>query len=155
MIQFSKSEGQEQLSTVQELPAPLDEVFQFFADPANLERLTPPQLQFEIITPEPIAMGEGTLIDYRLRIHRVPVRWQSEITAYEPGRRFVDEQRRGPYRVWHHEHVFEATDGGTRVIDRVNFAAPLGWLTVPLLVRPDLKRIFGYRRQTLNELFPG
>lgn len=153
MVEFKKQNGRDRLLAIQELKAPLDQVFEFFADPANLERLTPPGLSFSILTPEPIQMRVGAIIDYQLKIHQIPVRWQSEITAYQPGVRFVDEQRRGPYRRWHHEHLFEATGSGTRVTDVVEFSAPFGWLSTPLLVRPDLRRIFSYRRQVLEELF--
>src|SRR5947209_7790818 len=97
------------------LPQPATEVFTFFADPGNLKTLTPPWLRFHILTRQPIIMRVGALIYYRLRIHGLPVRWQSEITAWEPPVRFVDEQRRGPYRVWIHEHTFEVGNGGTEV----------------------------------------
>src|SRR5579871_5848818 len=87
------------------LPRPLEEVFPFFADAGNLPILTPPWLHFHILTTRPIEMRRGALIDYRLRIHGLPIRWQSEIVEWDPPHRFVDEQRRGPYRLWHHEHV--------------------------------------------------
>ena len=95
------------------LPRPLGEVFSFFADAGNLELLTPPQLNFNILTPRPLEMRVGLLIDYRLRVRGIPLRWQSEITAWEPPPRFVDEERLGPYRLWQHEHLFEERDGGT------------------------------------------
>lgn len=136
------------------LPRPVEEVFRFFADAANLERLTPPWLAFRILTPQPIAMREGTRIDYRLSLHGLPLRWTSEITAWEPPHRFVDEQRRGPYRKWVHEHRFEESAGGTLVRDRVRYAVPGGYLVDRLLVRRDLHKIFSYRHQRLRELFP-
>jgi ligand-binding SRPBCC domain-containing protein len=135
------------------LPRPLEEVFPFFAEAGNLEILTPPWLRFEIITPRPIAMHAGALIDYRLRVHGVPIRWRSEITAWEPPRKFVDEQRRGPYRLWRHEHTFEARDGGTLCRDEVKYSAPFDFFSHRLLVRPDVERIFAYRREKLAELF--
>ena len=134
------------------LPSRLDEVFPFFADPGNLEILTPPWLHFQIVTPRPIEMRPGALIDYRLRIHHIPIRWQSEITMWEPPHRFVDEQRRGPYRLWHHEHTFEPRDGGTLCRDEVRYSAPFDFLIHRWLVRPDIGRIFAFRRKQLAQL---
>lgn len=132
---------------------PLDEVFPFFADAANLEKLTPPWLAFSILTELPIAMAEGTLIDYRIRVHGLPLTWRSEITAWDPPHRFVDQQRRGPYRLWHHEHLFEAEGPDrTRVIDRVDWAVWLGPLVGPFVDR-DLRKIFDYRQERLLQLF--
>jgi ligand-binding SRPBCC domain-containing protein len=136
------------------LPRRREEVFPFFADARNLERITPPWLRFRILTPGPIEMREGALIDYRLRIRGVPVRWRTRIAAWEPPYRFVDEQVRGPYRRWVHEHTFEATDGGTLCRDRVRYAVPGGALVARALVRPDVERIFAYRRDVLTALFP-
>lgn len=137
----------------QTIDADLDVVFAFFADARNLEELTPPWLNFEIITPDPIDMAVGTRIDYRLRVHGIPVRWQSEITAWEPMRRFVDEQRRGPYQQWIHLHEFEEVDGGTRVRDHVRYAVPGGALVHRLFVARDLEKIWDYRARKLNQLF--
>ena len=137
------------------LPAPRDKVFAFFADAGNLDRITPPWMNFEVLTPRPIAMQPGTLIDYRLRVRWLPIRWQSEITVWEPPRRFVDVQRRGPYRQWIHEHSFEEHDGGTIIRDSVAYAVT-GWLLEPLvnrwLVAPDLRKIFEYRKTRIEEL---
>lgn len=141
------------LHSEQWFPAPLQEVFDFFATAENLERITPPLLQFRIVTPTPIQMEVATRIDYRLKIRGLPARWTSEITAWEPPRRFVDEQLRGPYRSWIHEHRFEETHGGTQVIDRVRYRAPGGQLLHRWLIRPDLERIFAYRAQVLGDLF--
>ena len=135
------------------VPRPLGEVFPFFADAMNLERITPPLVRFRVLTPAPITMRVGLLIDYQLRIRGLPVRWQSEITAWEPQRRFVDEQRRGPYKFWRHEHWFEACDGGTRVIDEVNYGVPGGALVNWLVVGRDVRKIFAYRQQALREIF--
>ena len=137
------------------LPLPIASVFSFFADAENLERLTPPRLRFHILTPRPIAMRVGSRIDYRLRLHGLPFRWQSEITAWDPPRRFVDEQRRGPYKTWIHEHAFTERDGGTEVCDRVRYAVPGGWLIDRLAVRRDVKAIFAYRAITLQKLSEG
>lgn len=139
------------------LPRPRNEVFPFFADARNLERLTPPWLRFEVLTPTPIEMRPAAVIAYRLRLRGLPVRWRSEITAWEPPLRFVDEQRRGPYRLWIHEHRFEERAGRTLVSDRVRYAVPGGplleGLVNRLLVRPDLERVFAYRRAVLAGLF--
>jgi ligand-binding SRPBCC domain-containing protein len=136
------------------IPRPLDEVFAFFADAANLEVLTPPWLNFRILTPRPIAMRPGCLIDYRLRVRGVPIRWQSEITAWEAPHRFVDEARRGPYKFWRHEHRFEPCDDGTRVFDAVHYGVPGGALVHWLVVGRDVRTIFAYRQQVLAKLFP-
>jgi ligand-binding SRPBCC domain-containing protein len=135
------------------LPRPLEETFAFFADAANLQTITPGWLDFTILTPRPIQMRVGALIDYRLRVRGFPIRWQSEITAWEPPHRFVDEQRRGPYRLWVHEHHFETRDSGTQVADLVRYAAPGGRLVDWLFVRRDVERIFKFRRETLLTLF--
>jgi hypothetical protein len=135
------------------LPIPRDELFSFFADAANLEALTPPWLKFSIITPVPIAMRPGALIDYRLRMRGVPLRWRTEITAWEPPVRFVDEQIRGPFRRWIHEHRFEPRDGGTLAVDRLRYAVPGGALINWLIVRHDVARIFAFRTAKLRERF--
>jgi ligand-binding SRPBCC domain-containing protein len=135
------------------LPRPLEEVFRFFADARNLEILTPPWLHFKILTPGPIQMKPGTLIDYRIRLHGVPIHWQSEIMVWEPPYRFIDEQRRGPYRLWIHEHSFFTRDGGSVVEDRVEYAVPGGAMIQKLFVAPDLYRIFDYRRRRLQDIF--
>lgn len=139
------------------LPRRREEVFPFFAEAANLEAITPPWLHFRVLTPRPIEMRAGTLIDYRLRVHGIPLRWRSEISVWDPPHRFVDEQRRGPYALWHHEHLFEEKDGGTLCTDVVRYAAPGGpfrrWIE-RLWVGPDVQRIFRYREARLKELFP-
>ncbi|KPK79982.1 MAG: CDP-paratose 2-epimerase [Gemmatimonas sp. SM23_52] len=127
------------------LAPPPGEVFDFFGDARNLEALSLPFLHFEILTPDPITMGAGTVIDYRLRLHGLPVRWRTEITVWEPPRRFVDTQVRGPYRWWIHEHRFEPAGGGTLMTDRVEYGVPGGALVNFLLVESDLRRIWEYR----------
>lgn len=141
------------LHVEQWLPRSRAEVFPFFADAANLQALTPPWVGFTILTSLPIDMRVGAIIDYKLRIRGFPVRWTTEITAWEPPFRFVDEQRTGPYRQWIHEHRFEEKDGGTLVIDHVRYRAPGGGLVERLFVKPDVERIFAYRRQRLSDLF--
>lgn len=135
------------------LPQSRGEVFQFFADPRNLDRLTPAWLQFKILSPANTAMRKGTLLDYRLRLHGVPIRWQSEISIWEPPHRFVDRQIKGPYKLWVHEHTFAAHGGGTLVGDNVEYAVPGGSLVQKFLVAPDLAGIFAYRHKILEELF--
>jgi ligand-binding SRPBCC domain-containing protein len=135
------------------LPQPRADVFGFFSDAANLDLITPPWVNFQMITRLPIEMHVGTLIDYKLRIHGLPVRWRSKITVWEPPVRFVDEQLRGPYQLWIHEHTFAERDGGTLICDRVQYAVPFDCLAYPLLVRGDVKRIFRYRSDTLRRRF--
>jgi ligand-binding SRPBCC domain-containing protein len=144
-----------ELRTRIRLPRPRGEVFDFFADAGNLEALTPAFLGFWILTPSPIEMRPGALIDYRLRLHGIPVHWRTEITAWEPPLRFADEQRRGPYRLWVHEHTFEEVDGGTLVGDRVRYAVPGGALVNRLFVARDVRQIFTYRHRRLKEIFGG
>lgn len=143
------------LATELWLPRTPEELFPFFAEAANLERITPPWLSFRITTPQPIDVRAGTRIDYRLRLHGVPVRWRTRITAWEPPVRFVDEQLRGPYRLWVHEHGLVAGDGGTWCRDRVRYAPPGGALANRLLVARDVTTIFAYRRAALRALFAG
>jgi ligand-binding SRPBCC domain-containing protein len=120
-----------------------------------LEELTPPWLNFQIKTPPPIAMRVGAMIDYQLRVRGVPLRWRSEITAWEPPHRFVDEQRLGPYRLWRHEHRFIERDGGTVATDHIQYAVRFDFLVDRWLVRPDVERIFGFRQNKLRERFGG
>jgi ligand-binding SRPBCC domain-containing protein len=142
------------LTAEQWIPEANEMVFSFFADPSNLEQLTPPWLHFRILNPVRKVQA-GTRIDYRLRLHGIPLRWQSEITVWEPPFRFVDVQTRGPYRAWIHEHTFEARAGGTLMRDTVTYAVIGGSLVRRLFVAPDLKRIFEYRRTQLETLFGG
>ena len=133
------------------LPRPRAEVFAFFSNAANLEALTPPWLHFHILNPS-LAISQGVLIDYRLRIHGIPLIWRSEISRWDPPSSFVDEQRKGPYRRWVHTHTFLDERGGTRVGDSVEFEVPFGWLVGGLVLR-DVNRIFAFRQQALQRLF--
>jgi len=143
------------LETEQLLAAPLDEVFDFFADAFQLQRLTPPWLHFSVLTEPPIEIREGTQIDYKLRLHGLPIRWRSEIAAWDPPYRFVDRQIKGPYRHWWHEHTFEARGDETIARDRVEYAVPGGALAHWLLVKRDLRKIFSFRREVLDSIFLG
>ncbi len=135
------------------LPLLPEKVFPFFADAANLETITPPWLNFKVLTPAPVAMEVGALIDYRLRIHGVPVRWRTRISDWQPPHRFVDEQLRGPYRQWIHEHTFEPRDGGTLCRDVVKYAVPFDFFLHAAFVRPDVERIFAFRAEALRTIF--
>ncbi len=137
----------------QRVARPLEEVFAFFTEPKNLEEITPPWLRFKILTPGDLEMRSGMKIDYRLRLHGIPLKWQSKITVWDPPFRFVDEQVRGPYRLWRHEHTFLEKEDGTLVGDRVDYAVLGGRLVQRFLVVRDVERIFEYRRQKLAEIF--
>lgn len=141
------------LETTLRIPRPLDETFAFFAEAGNLQRITPPWLDFRILTPLPIAMREGARIDYRIRLRGVPLRWRTAITTWAPPYRFVDEQIRGPYRLWRHTHTFRAVEGGTEVTDTVDYRVPGGPLVEALFVRRELERIFSHRQQATLEAF--
>jgi hypothetical protein len=141
-----------ELRREQWFPRPLEQVFAFFADARNLEAITPPWLGFEVLTPAPIEMRPGALIDYRLRLHGVRLGWKTEITVWQPPHRFVDEQRHGPYREWVHEHTFAVRDGGSLVGDHVRYRVPGGRLVHELFVRREVERIFDYRRERLAQL---
>jgi ligand-binding SRPBCC domain-containing protein len=134
------------------VPASLETTFAFFSDASNLERLTPAWVQFSIVTPLPIVMRAGLEIDYRIRLHGVPLAWTSRIDVWEPDRRFVDRQIAGPYLWWRHEHRFEAAGGGSRVIDDVEYLPRAAWMTGSL-VRRDVERIFRYRQDVLQQIF--
>lgn len=146
----------QRLEVEQWVPLPPEAVFPFYADAANLERLTPPFLRFRVLGASTTTMQEGTLIDYRLRLHGLPIRWRSRIEAWAPPGAFVDRQVRGPYALWHHRHTFQPYDGGTLVRDRVRYRLPggaLGQLVAGRLVARDLARIFAYRRAAVAEIF--
>jgi len=140
-----------------ELPLTVAEVFPFFAAAENLERITPPELRFRIVTPLPIEMSEGALVEYRLRLCGVPFGWTTRITRWEPPLRFVDEQLRGPYALWEHTHTFEPTAAGTLIRDRVRYRLPLspfGEAAFPVVHR-QLKRIFAYRQRAVCAALTG
>ncbi|MFO1488120.1 MAG: SRPBCC family protein [Verrucomicrobiota bacterium] len=134
------------------LPKAPAEVFPFFCDVQNLEAITPVWLNFEVLTPKPINIRAGTLIDYRIRVRGLPIRWRTEITEWDPPRQFVDVQLSGPYTLWHHTHEFEARDGGTLCRDVVRYRPRGGALINWLFVRRDVENIFKFRQQRLREL---
>lgn len=147
------------LECSQRVAAPLEAVFGFFSEAQNLARLTPPSMHFEILTPMPIVMKAGTLIDYRLRLLGVPVQWQTRIETYEPQqRRFVDTQLRGPYKTWRHTHTFLPEDDKTIVCDHIDYAMPFGLLgevAHSVFAKAELRRLFAYRGETAQTIWPG
>ena len=143
-----------QVHQEQLLSYPIEQVFRFFASPENLNLLTPPWANFSILSPQPIEMAVGTIIEYRIRLRGVPVNWRSEITEWQPPFAFCDVQLRGPYRFWVHRHTFEERPDGTLVTDHVDYGVLGGALVNRLFVAGELKRVFGYRKTRLHELFP-
>ena len=143
------------LEALCEIARPRDEVFPFFADASNLERITPSAVRFRIITPMPIEMRRGAIINYALRIKGIPIRWTTEITEWDPPNRFADTQRKGPYKLWEHVHEFEESDDGASTImrDVVRYTPRGGALTNRLFVERDVRRIFEHRNATIAELF--
>lgn len=135
---------------------PVQEVFEFFSRPENLVRITPPWLGFRILTPSPVVMKPGALIEYTIQVLGVRWRWQTVISAYRPPCMFVDEQLRGPYALWRHTHTFTETDGGTLIRDSVEYGMPFGLpgrLVRFLSVRRKLDTIFAYRAEVIAGIF--
>ena len=144
------------LDRQQMVKKPIGDVFEFFEKPENLALITPPSLGFEIITPLPIEMKTGTLIDYTVKVQGIPVRWTTMITEHDPPHKFVDVQLKGPYAFWHHTHTFKEVEGGTLMSDRVQYILPFGFLgrlVHALSVEGQLKHIFDYRGKIIEEQF--
>jgi len=144
--------GAHVLEIEQVVASGIEETFAFFSNAANLDAITPPSLDFTILTPLPIVMREGALIEYRLRLMGMPIHWLTRIDEWTPGRSFVDTQLRGPYALWVHHHSFTPHGSGTQIRDRVDYALPLPHLTAPvraMFIRPMIERIFAYRRQVI------
>jgi len=145
------------LETIIIINKPLDVVFDFFSKAENLNALTPPELEFKILTPIPIKMFPGTLIDYRIKLNGIPFKWKTKISTWNPPHQFIDEQIKGPYVRWHHTHSFkDLGDGRTEMIDRVEFLSP-GWIIEPIInalfIEKRVAQIFKYREQKLTEIF--
>ncbi len=147
---FQQTERGYRLIQEQRIPQSRERVWEFFADAVNLERLTPDFLGFQILTPLPIEMHPGTLIEYRIALYGLPMKWQTEISRFDPPSSFVDVQLKGPYALWHHSHEFADCPGGTLMTDVVDYRpplGPLGSLANVLFVQRTLDRIFRYRRE--------
>ena len=144
-----------ELERSQRVEIPVEEAFAFYGDTLNLEPMTPPWLHFKVTTPGAVRMQPGALLDYRLKLHRVPIRWTTRIETWDPPEGFVDIQLKGPYKLWEHTHVFERDGEETVIHDRVRYAlplGPLGALAHRLFVRRDLERIFDYRAEAFSRL---
>ena len=136
------------------LPHPREKVFSFFSDAFQLGQITPAWLHFRVMTPAPVDLRKGCLIDYRIRLYGIPINWRTEISSWDPPHSFTDRQLRGPYRLWEHLHTFEAVEGGTITMDSVRYRPVGGRVANCLLVETDLRRIFEFRRRRMLELFP-
>lgn len=145
------------INTNMRLPLKIEYVFSFFCQVENLQRITPPELDFRILTPLPIPIELGTEVDYQLCLFRIPFKWRSKITVWDPPNCFVDEQLFGPYKLWKHTHLFFGDNNSTVIEDRVIYRLPywpLGEIVYPL-VRLQLNRIFRYRQQTIGDILLG
>jgi ligand-binding SRPBCC domain-containing protein len=131
-----------------------EDLFAFFSDAFKLEDITPPWLNFRILTPAPISIRQGSLLDYSIRLHGIPIRWRTEISSWDPPFSFTDRQLKGPYRMWEHLHTFETVAEGTLAVDEVRYRVPGGRLANWLIVQRDLERIFEFRQKRMRELFP-
>lgn len=138
------------------LHRPLKEVFDFFSNAENLNKVTPTEVSFSMLTPMPLKMQVGALIDYRIKLSGIPFFWRTQISVWEPPYRFVDEQAKGPYVFWRHEHIFEDKGDYVLMTDRLHYLSP-GWFLEPLIdkffIRPRIEKIWNYRDQQFKVLF--
>ena len=144
-----------ELTKTQVINSSMDNVFDFFSKPENLKAITPEKLSFKILTPTPITMGKGTVIDYTIRLFKIPVHWRTLITKYDPPHEFIDEQMKGPYNFWHHTHKFKKVDGVVEISDKVIYSIPMGIIGQFLhflWIKRDLEKIFSYRKKVINDL---
>ena len=144
------------LKFTQKINRRIDEVFSFFSNPENLSDITPSRLNFKILTPLPIKMQQGQLIDYRITVLRKKIRWRTIITEYKYPKYFIDQQLKGPYSMWHHKHEFEDKGNHVEIIDTVNYVVPfgiLGRLVNFLFIHNDLNKIFSYRKKIIEKHF--
>ena len=144
------------LESNQFINKPIEEVFQFFSKPENLSVITPAKLGFKILSPNPIKMEVGRLIDYNIYLLGIPIHWRTLITDYEPPNMFVDQQIKGPYAMWHHTHTFHKVKGGVEIKDRVVYSIPFGYLgrlLNYLWIKRDLNNIFLHRKKVIDKLF--
>ena len=144
------------LESNQFINKPIEEVFQFFSKPENLSVITPAKLGFKILSPTPIKMEVGRLIDYNIYLMGIPIHWRTLITDYEPPNMFVDQQIKGPYAMWHHTHTFHKVKGGVEIKDRVVYSIPFGFLgrlLNYLWIKRDLNNIFLHRKKVIDKLF--
>lgn len=144
--------------TVQVIPVPADQAWDFFSSPANLQTITPPYMGFRVISKhQGDRMYPGQVIEYKVKpLLGIPLYWMTEITHVADGKMFVDEQRKGPYRLWHHQHHFRTVANGVEMTDIVHYQLPLGWLgdlANWLFVKRQLQGIFDFRRQKVEEIF--
>ena len=147
-----------EINTTQFIEKPIEVVFDFFSKPENLERITPKNLSFKILTPTPIKMEKGALIDYTIKIIVVPIHWRTYISDYDPPHKFVDQQIKGPYSFWHHTHTFKEVEGGVEIKDKVKYAIPMGLLgrfVHAIYIKNDLKKIFAHRKTVIDDVFSG
>ena len=135
----------------------IEEVFDFFSKAENLDKITPPILGFRIITPLPVEMKKGTLIDYKIKLNGIPFNWRTEITKWDPPNCFEDTQLKGPYKMWIHEHKFIERNNKTFMTDTVRYISPGGafeFIPHNLIVKKKVDFIFDYRQKIFDELFP-